>query len=40
MLGKELEDETHSQGKRGNSDTKREKDFKDGYAFLCQPFDE
>ena len=40
MLGKGLKDETHSKGKRGNSDTKREKDFKDGYAFLCKPFDE
>jgi hypothetical protein len=35
MLGKEIKDETHSQGKRGNLDTKREKDFKDGNAFLC-----
>lgn len=40
MLGKELKDETHSQGKRGNLDTKGEKDFKNGYVFLRQPSDE
>ena len=39
MLGKGLKDETHSQSERGNSDAKREKDFKNGYAFLCESFD-
>ena len=35
MLGKGLKDETHSQSQRGNSDAKREEDFKNGHAFLC-----
>ena len=35
MLGKGLNNENHSQGKRGNLDAKRKKNFKDGYAFLC-----